>query len=97
MLSRTFTTTRSKLSSCASCHVNHVIHYVAVVGCYFPRDPRSVSLSAKAHGRVAIVVKALELMLSVVYGLNHTFGLRSRLVSPLPVSVLVLALQWCFK
>ena len=66
-----------------------------MVGCYFPRDPRSISLSAKAHGRVAIIVKALELMLSVVYGLNHTFGLRSRLVSPLPVSVCTLAVLLC--
>ena len=54
---------------------------IAVVGCYFTRDPRSVNLSAKAHGRVAIVMKALELMLSVVYGLNRKFGLKTRLVS----------------
>ncbi len=52
-----------------------------VVGCYFTRDPRSTSLSAKAHGRVGIAIKALELMLSVTYALNHTFSLSVRLVS----------------
>jgi hypothetical protein len=52
-----------------------------VVGCYFTRDPRSTSLSAKAHGRVGIAIKALELMLSVTYALNHTFSLTVRLVS----------------
>ena len=51
-----------------------------VVGCYFTRDPRSTSLSAKAHGRVGMVVKALELTLAVVYSLNHTFGLEERIV-----------------
>ncbi len=42
-----------------------------------------MNLSAKAHGRVGIVVKALELALSVVYGLNLSFGVGSRLVSSL--------------
>ena len=53
----------------------------AVVVCYFTRDPRSTSISAKAHGRVSLAVKALELSLSVVYALNKTFGAYSRLVS----------------
>ena len=50
------------------------------MGCYFTRDPRSTSLSAKAHGRVGMVIKALELMLSVTYALEGTFGLSTRLV-----------------
>jgi hypothetical protein len=53
---------------------------LAVVGCYFTRDPRSTSLSAKAHGRVGMIIKALELMLSVTYALEGTFGLPMRLV-----------------
>ena len=50
------------------------------MGCYFTRDPRSPSLSAKAHGRVGMIIKALELSLAVVYSLNHTFGLVERIV-----------------
>jgi hypothetical protein len=53
----------------------------SVVGCYFPRDPRSTSLAAKAHGRVGMAIKALQLALSVSYALKHTFGLHVRLVS----------------
>ena len=53
---------------------------LTVVGCYFTRDPRSTSLSAKAHGRVGMIIKALELMLSVTYALEGTFGLPMRLV-----------------
>ncbi len=61
-----------------------IVHHsllVSVVGCYFPRDPRSTSLAAKAHGRVGMAIKALQLALSVSYALKHTFGLHVRLVS----------------
>jgi hypothetical protein len=55
-----------------------------VVACYFPRDPKSHSLAAKAHGRVGMAVKALELALSVVYAMRNYFGARERLVSAAP-------------
>ena len=46
----------------------------AVVTCFFTRDPRSTSLSAKPHGRVGLLVKAGELALTVVYALTQYFG-----------------------
>jgi hypothetical protein len=52
-----------------------------VVGCYFTRDPRSTSLSAKPHGRVGLAIKALELMLSVAFALNVVFSVKWRMVS----------------
>ena len=47
---------------------------LAVVACFFTRDPRSTSLSAKPHGRVGLLVKAGELALTVVYALPQYFG-----------------------
>ncbi len=59
----------------------HLCRYLpAVIGCYFTRDPKSPALTAKAHGRVSIIVKVLELALSVVYSMDLTFGIKSRLV-----------------
>jgi hypothetical protein len=52
----------------------------AVVGCYFPRDPRSPSMAAKAHGRVGVVMRILQLILSMAYTLNDIVGLQVRLV-----------------
>ena len=52
----------------------------AVVACFFPRDPKSHSLGAKAHGRVGLAVKALELMLSVIYAMQIYFGAQERFV-----------------
>ena len=44
--------------------------FFAVVTCFFNRDPRSSSISARPHGRVDLVLNAMEVVLSVVYSLT---------------------------
>ena len=69
----------------STCHCHRIDHgaifllRAAVVVCFFTRDPRSTSISAKPHGRVNLAATALQLVLVTVFALGSIFGTTAQL------------------